>query len=626
MTIRRLPITLVNRIAAGEVVERPAAAVKELVENSLDAGATRIEIHIRDGGQSLIRITDNGCGMSRDEMLLAIERHATSKLPDDDLGNIHSFGFRGEALPSIGAVARLNISSRPQNSDDAWELSVEGGQISEPRPTSLAHGTRIEVRDLFFATPARLKFLKSHRTETDYAEEVVERLAMANPAVEFVWQEDDKRPLRYPAQNNLEPDEALRQRLAAIMGQDFSENSVLVSLSRNGLAVHGYAGLPTLHRPTARGQFLFVNGRPVRDKVLLAAVRGAYGDVLPSGRYPMLALFLSIPPVDVDVNVHPAKTEVRFRDANMVRGLIITAIRDAVGRGGQFTTNTLAPDALRMLQDNLMLGEPTNNVAYGFADSGMPQSGYTPVVSPFTHMAPQPAANLWATHGNLATAMPPAVRAELAEFPDQIAQLQQMGQVAPNSMGRLGGAVAQVHGTFIISQTENSIVIIDQHAAHERIVYERMKGDMARGSIKRQILLIPEVVDMDPADAERLLAHTDEWAELGLVIESFGASSVLVREVPAMLAKANVKSLLRDLADDVAEQGTSTRLKDRLEEICASMACHGSVRSGRPLAIAEMNALLRQMEETPNSGQCNHGRPTYVELKLTDLEKLFDRR
>jgi len=593
--LRRLPESLVNRIAAGEVIERPAAAVKELVENALDAGATSVTIVLREGGQSLIRITDNGQGMTKDELPLAIERHATSKLPDEDLWNIHSFGFRGEALPSIGSVSRLTIASRARGQDQAWQIAVEGGDVTPLRPVSLAQGTQVEVRDLFFATPARLKFLKTTRTENDYAREVIERLAMAHPQVDFTVQEDDKRPVRFQGPADL------TDRLADILGAEFINNAVAVSTQRETLSITGYAGVPTFHRPTARMQYLFVNGRPVRDKVLLSAVRGAYGDVLPSGRYPAVVLFLTVPPREVDVNVHPAKAEVRFRDSNLVRGLIVTSIRKALEQAGKFTASTLAPQALDMLRPEATAFP----VAGGFSDIQAVHrvfggsSGSAAVASHLLSGAPL-------------SARPAATVVEM--------------QAAAGPVGRLGAAVAQVHGTFIIAQTEDSVVIVDQHAAHERIVYEKMKQSLDANIIKRQILLIPEVVEVDEASAGRLLSRAEQLAELGLVIETFGAGSVLVREIPALLGTTDVKALLIDLAEELAEYDDARGLRDRLEEICSTMACHGSVRAGRALNADEMNALLRQMEQSPNSGQCNHGRPTYVELKKTDLEKLFDRR
>ena len=601
MTIRRLSESLVNRIAAGEVIERPAAAVKELAENAIDAGATRISVMLREGGQALIQVTDNGRGMTRDELPLAVERHATSKIPDDDLWNIQSFGFRGEALPSIGSVSRLSISSRARGADEAWKITVEGGELSEPRPTSLSEGTDVEVRDLFFATPARLKFLKTIRTEGDYAFEVIERLAMANPHIDFTWQEDDKRPIRFAAEQGglLSDDDALRRRLSDVLGVEFMDNSAPILMDRNDIRLTGFAGLPTLHKATARHQYLFVNGRPVRDRVLLSAVRGAYGDVLPSGRHPAVVMFLDIPPREVDVNVHPAKTEVRFRDTALVRGLIVMGIREALREAGQFTASTLAPQAIQMLRTEGSVAVVPS--AYqGFAEH---RSGQEPMSWPAV-----------AQTASMLAAVAPSVRAVTNEAEPQ------------QSFGRLGGAVAQVHGTFIVAQTEDSLIIIDQHAAHERIVYEKMKNALSAKGLARQMLLIPDVVEMEQASASRLLDRAAEFAELGLVIEDFGKGALVVREVPAMLGKVDLKALLRDLAEELAEFGSTNRLKDRLEEICATMACHGSVRSGRALTVEEMNALLRQMEQTPNSAQCNHGRPTYVELKKIDLEKLFDRR
>ncbi|MDD3288556.1 MAG: DNA mismatch repair endonuclease MutL [Alphaproteobacteria bacterium] len=581
--LRRLPETLVNRIAAGEVIERPAAAVKELIENSLDAGATRIDIALREGGQAFIRITDNGCGMSADDLALSIERHATSKLPDDDLLNIKSFGFRGEALPSIGAVSRLCITSRARDSNDAWQISVEGGVASALRPAALAEGAQIEVRDLFFATPARLKFLKSVRSESDAARDVVDRLAMAHPDVDFTFQEDDRRKVHYAAvtQGLLEAEEIMRTRLSDVLGQDFIDNAAKVEAVRENISLVGYVGLPTFHKATTREQYFFVNGRPVRDKILLSALRGAYGDVIPSGRHSAAVLFLEVPSDELDVNVHPAKSEVRFRDGNLVRGLIVTAVRQSIQQSGQFTSSTLAPQALRMLRSG-----PTTS--YGVSEHIVPSSGLWDELSPSARYF------------------------ESEEL--------------PQNMGRLGAAVAQVHNTFIISQTADSVVIVDQHAAHERIVYEKMKDGLRAGGIERQIMLIPEVVEMDERDCRRLLARTDDLAELGLVIESFGDKAILVREAPTLFEKTDFKALLRDLANELIEDQKTDSLRDKMEKLCATMSCYGSVRAGRVLNSNEMNALLRQMEQTPNSGQCNHGRPTYVELKLNDLEKLFDRR
>jgi len=594
MIMRRLPDSLVNRIAAGEVIERPAAALKEIVENALDAGATRVEITLRQGGQALIRVADNGGGMDRDELALCIERHATSKLPDEDLWNIQSFGFRGEALPSIGAVARLTITSRKKDVDEAWQIGVEGGEVLPVRPAALAEGTIVEVRDLFFATPARLKFLKSQRTESEAAREIIEKLAMAHPHVDFLLQEDDRRPLRFGLSPRLlDPQQIMEDRLTAVLGDDFMSNAVRLEKEREGAHLYGYAGLPTWHRPTTREQYLFVNDRPVRDKVLLGALRGAYGDLLPSGRHPAVVLFLRVPVRDVDVNVHPTKAEVRFRDSARVRGLIVTSIRHALEPAAQFTTSTLAPMALDSLRPESYTPVPTY---HSRRVSGFTETNYTPTTLPLT-------------------AMPPSARVSESTATQPI-----------TSFGRLGAAVAQVHGTFIIAQTENSLLIVDQHAAHERIVYEKMKQALASGALKRQILLIPDVVDLDEASAQRLLAASEDLARVGLVLEAFGNGSLLVREVPALIGQGDVKALLADVAEELAEFENSRVIDARLEALCARMACHGSVRSGRRLNANEMNALLRQMEETPNTGQCNHGRPTYVEMSLPDLQKLFDRK
>ncbi len=590
MPIRRLPETLVNQIAAGEVIERPAAAVKELVENALDAGSTQIDVQLRTGGQSFIGVTDNGSGMSREDLTLALERHATSKLPDEDLWNINSFGFRGEALPSIASVSRFAVTSRSRESQEAWRLEVEGGRCGTPVPASLTQGTRIDVRDLFFATPARLKFLKTPRTESDYAQEVIERLALANPSVSFSFQEDEKKAVRFT--QTQDPTVRLRD----VMGADFAENAVSVEILREDTRLTGFAARPTFHAATGRAQYLFVNGRPVRDKVLLSALRAAYGDSLPRGRHPLAVLFITLPLAEVDVNVHPAKTEVRFRDASRIRGLIIAGIRSALERAAQFTTSTLAPQALDLLR-------PEQPLAIGDSAATQPQT--LPVI---------PVGRPSYTPRFFSASMPPQARIPetrvTAEIPAQ---------------GRLGAAVAQLHNTFIVAQNEEGVIIVDQHAAHERIVYEKMKDSLRTHAVPRQLLLVPEVVELDGAATHRILSRADQLAELGLVIEDFGGA-ILVRETPAILGQADVTGLLRDMADEIAEWGESDGLRDRLEASCATIACHGSVRAGRTLTIEEMNALLRQMEATPNSGQCNHGRPTYVELKKTDLEKLFERK
>ena len=605
MTIRLLPPNLVNQIAAGEVVERPASVVKELVENALDAGARRIDVHLRDGGRSLIAIEDDGTGMSPAELSLAVERHATSKLPDDDLVHIHSFGFRGEALPSIGAVGRLTIASRKRGADSAWAISVEGGQKSTPAPAARGDGTRVELRDLFYAVPARLKFLKSPRSESNAAQEMVERLAMAHPDVAFTLRDEEKLALRLPAVGGdllADPAAASLERLGAIMGRDFADNAARLDAMREAVRLTGFAGLPTLNRATSTQQFLFVNGRPVKDRLIIGAIRGAYQDFLARDRHPMVALFVDLPAEEVDVNVHPAKAEVRFRDAALVRGLIVTAIRQALAAAGHRASTTVAADTLGSF------GVPTQLSAPSAPWRGFPSGGQRATSAA--------AAQAFAAFAPLAPELDqPTARMEAPSAAD-----------AATQANPLGAARAQVHETYIVAQTADGIVIVDQHAAHERLVYERMKAALAAGSVARQALLIPEVVELDGPSAERIAARAPELAELGLVLEPFGAGAVVVREVPVLLGQSDVRGLIQDLADELAELGDALSLKEKLQAVCSTMACHGSVRAGRRLTQPEMDALLRQMEATPHSGQCNHGRPTYVELKLADIERLFGRR
>jgi DNA mismatch repair protein MutL len=598
MPIRQLPPVVVNRIAAGEVVERPASAVKELVENAIDAGATRIDITIKEGGQSLVIVSDDGTGMSPDELSLAVERHCTSKLPDDDLLHIASLGFRGEALPSIGAVSRLSITSRKRGSDSAWLIMIEGGEKSAAQPAALSHGTRVEMRDLFYATPARLKFLKSPRAERDAVVDTVERLAMAYPAITFtVSGEEDRILRRFTAvERDLAGNDARRSRLAAILGRDFAGNALAIAAEREGFHLTGLAGLPTLNRATARDQYLFVNGRPVRDKLLVGAVRGAYQDFLARDRHPMVALFLDGPADEIDVNVHPAKAEVRFRDASLVRGLIVGALRQALAAAGHRASTTVAEAALASFRPG------TGHTPY--FPSPYPSRGLAEDAAAYQAPLVPPTAQEFAAPGSRPA---PVVEEAATGFP-------------------LGAAVAQLHETYVVAQTEDGIVIVDQHAAHERLVYERMKEALGAQGVARQILLLPEVVELDEAAVARLTSRAAELAELGLVVEAFGAGAVVVREVPALLGEIDVQGLIRDLTDELAELGNALSLKERLEEVCGTLACHGSVRAGRRLLPEEMNALLRQMEATPHSGQCNHGRPTYVELRLADIEKLFGRR
>jgi DNA mismatch repair protein MutL len=598
MIIRQLPPVVVNRIAAGEVVERPASAVKELVENAIDAGATRIDVTLREGGQSLIIVSDDGIGMSAEELSLAVERHCTSKLPDDDLLRIVSLGFRGEALPSIGAVSRLTITSRQRGAPAAWSIAIEGGAKAVPQPAAFSHGTRVEVRDLFYATPARLKFLKSPRAEREAAVDAVERLAMAYPAITFTVSGEEDRILRRltAVERDLAGNDARRARLAAILGRDFADNALAISAVREGFTLTGLAGLPTLNRATSRDQYLFVNGRPVRDKLLVGAVRGAYQDFLARDRHPMVALFLDGPADEIDVNVHPAKAEVRFRDAALVRGLIVGALRHALAAAGHRASTTIAESALGSFRPG------GHAPSYAFQPS-LPRGLAEDAMAYQAPLAPPPSRDIAVPGARPAG----GVAEDVAGFP-------------------LGAAVAQLHETYVVAQTEDGIVIVDQHAAHERLVYERMKEALGATGVKRQILLLPEVVELDEGAVGRLVARAEELQELGLVLEAFGPGAVVVREAPALLGEIDVQGLVRDLADELAELGNALSLKEKLEEVCGTLACHGSVRAGRRLLPEEMNALLRQMEATPHSGQCNHGRPTYVELKLADIEKLFGRR
>ncbi|WP_300541936.1 DNA mismatch repair endonuclease MutL [Maricaulis sp.] len=614
--IRRLPPETVNRIAAGEVVERPASVVKELAENALDAGARRIDISAEGGGLVRLVVEDDGKGMSEAELALAVERHATSKLPvgadgQDDLLNIATMGFRGEALPSIGSIARLSISSQARGEGDAFTISVEGGQTHGTAPAAPLGrgGTRIEVRDLFYATPARLKFLKSERAENQAISDVVKRLAMSRPDVGFFLTLDGRKRLSVAAERG-EGADARKARMSAMLGADFGDNALEVDQERDGVRVSGFASLPTFSRGSAQHQYLFVNGRPVRDKLLGGAVRGAYQDFLARDRHPVVALNVDLPTHLVDVNVHPAKAEVRFRDSALVRGLIVGSLRHALAGAGHRASTTVA----------------------GFALGRARPEGYAAPAQPYRsaahHVAGwgRPAGPEEAVQGRV---FDPGMSARLDEERTSVpAGFSEGPADAPASRPDwpLGVARAQVHETYVVAQTADGIVIVDQHAAHERLVYERMKTMIAETGVQRQQLLVPEIVDLDEAEARRLLDRTDELEELGLVIEPFGQGAIAVRETPALLRKLDVQGLIRDLADDLAETDQALSLKEKLEDVVGTMACHGSVRSGRRLTGEEMNALLREMEATPHSGQCNHGRPTYVELKLSDIERLFGRR
>ncbi|MFA8443669.1 DNA mismatch repair endonuclease MutL [Yoonia sp.] len=589
--IRQLDDAAINRIAAGEVLERPASAVKELVENSVDAGATRIEVVIADGGKTLIRVTDDGCGMTAADLPLALSRHATSKIDGSDLLNIRSFGFRGEALPSLGATGRLTITSRAKGADAAM-IAVAGGQADGVKPAALSSGTVIELRDMFYATPARLKFLRTDRAEAQAVTDVVKRLAMAEPFVTFILRDASKGDNRTVFRADAETGDlfdALHGRLRSVLGKDFAENALRIDTQREGFHLTGYAALPTYSRGAAVAQFLFVNGRPVRDKMLLGALRAAYMDVLSRDRHPVAALFVDCDPTLVDVNVHPAKSEVRFRDPGTVRGLIVSGLRHALAEAGHRASTTVAHATLGAITP-----EQTAPRVYQ-----MDRPSFSARSMTFQAQAPG-----------------------FSEAPS--ARIEPVVEDEPDDLP-LGAARAQVHENYIIAQTENGIVIVDQHAAHERLVYEKLKAQMAQNGVAAQALLIPEIVELSDNEAAHLLEIADDLSRFGLTIEPFGGGAIAVRETPAILGEVNAAAMIRDILDELADQGDSASVQARIEAILSRVACHGSIRSGRRMQAAEMNALLREMEATPLSGQCNHGRPTYVELKLADIERLFGR-
>ncbi|MEL6642336.1 MAG: DNA mismatch repair endonuclease MutL [Pseudomonadota bacterium] len=588
--IRQLDEAAINRIAAGEVVERPASAVKELVENAIDAGARRIDVTYADGGKSLIRVTDDGCGMAAADLPLALSRHATSKIDGSDLLAIHSFGFRGEALPSLGAVGRLSITSRPAGAD-ACRIEVSGGTLGAVKPAAAGLGTIVELRDLFYATPARLKFLRSDRAEAQAIGDVVRRLAMAEPSIGFTLRDvsgggEGRTVFRADAQSG-DLFDTLAARLGQVIGRDFIDNALRIDADREGLRLTGFAALPTYSRGAAVAQYLFVNGRPVRDKLLTGALRAAYFDFLSRDRHPVAALFLTCDPHRVDVNVHPAKSEVRFREPGLARGLIVSALRHALAEAGHRASTTVTTAALGSFRP------PEEPRVY---QMDRPVRGFSE--------APRPAFD----------GMIPTARVE-----------PQPADGAPVADGPLGAARAQVHENYIIAQTRDGMVVVDQHAAHERLVYERLKRQAAENGIASQALLIPEIVEMSAGDAERLMGEAEALAKLGLEIEPFGPGAVAVRATPAVLGTVDAAGLLRDVVDELTDSGESLAVAARIEAVLSRIACHGSVRSGRRMSADEMNALLREMEATPHSGQCNHGRPTYVELKLADIERLFGR-
>ena len=610
MTIRVLPPTLVNQIAAGEVIERPASVVKELVENALDAGATRVDILLEEAGKNRIVVEDNGAGMSKEELQLALQRHATSKLASDDLLDIRFMGFRGEALPSIASISRMTISSRQAGAEQGWSIHVEAGNVYEPQPAAQMQGTKIEVRDVFFATPARLKFLKTDRTEVQQTADIVKRLAMAHPEVSFSLSTEKKSLLRTDGRQGNLLDTRLA-RLSALMGEDFSQNAMALEHEREGITLTGFAALPTYNRGTSAEQYVFVNGRPVRDRLLLGAVKGAYQDVLAHNRHPVVVLFIELPSSEVDVNVHPAKAEVRFRDSAIVRGLIVGSIKHALSEAGFRASTTVAVDALKRFgSGGASAAQPVSSFYYGNNHGG--------------GSAAAPAFNEQA--GLAFEAQAPLMAAAEEHLPPLAKPAEETAQALDYTSYPLGAARCQLHKTYIVAETEHGLVVVDQHAAHERLVHERMKAQLAQSGVARQKLLIPEVVTLNESLAESLLARKGELLEFGLAIEAFGADTIMVRETPAMLGDMNVPQMIQELADNIQEFGEALALKERIEQLSGTMACHGSVRAGRVLSVAEMNALLRQMEDTPLSGQCNHGRPTYVELKRSDMEILFGRR
>jgi DNA mismatch repair protein MutL len=625
MKLHILSPTTINRIAAGEVIERPASVVKELVENAIDAGSSKIDVVINNGGRNLVSVSDNGKGMNKEELDLCLVRHATSKLSDDDLFDINFLGFRGEALPSIGSVSRMTITSRKDGEEDVWAIKVDGGEKSEAFPAQISKGTRIEVRDLFFATPARLKFLKAERTETNYIQDVITKLAMANPHVGFSLKNEKKELI------NTSKGGALGERLNDLISRDFDKNAIEIDTSREGIRLHGFVCLPTYSKGTSTSQYIFVNNRPVKDKLLLGAIRAAYQDFLARDRYPVVALFLELVNGEVDVNVHPTKAEVRFRDNGLVRGLMVSTLKNALSTAGHRASSTVSQQALSSFK-------PSPSAQDAGKITSFPRPSYNDVNRNFAAYFP-----------NKEEEVRPALNEKIAEFkapsaanrPDRIPQEQLFtkeqsiesvrSEIIEESIESeysypLGMSRCQLHETYIVAQTKDGIVIVDQHAAHERLVYERMKQAMEGKGVASQRLLIPEVVELSPIEADRVFEQKPALEKMWLIIDKFGDSAIVVRETPALLGETDAQGLIKNLANDLEEHGEILNVQESFEHVCGTMACHGSVRSGRRLNTHEMNAILRDMEKTPYSGQCNHGRPTYVELKLNDIEKLFGRR
>ena len=599
--IRQLTDDAINRIAAGEVVERPASAVKELIENSLDAGASRIDVTYADGGKTLLRVVDNGSGIKSKYLSLAVSRHATSKIDGTDLLNIHTFGFRGEALPSLGAVGRLKITSRSSDADCAFEITVTGGKIGEVKPAAFASGTVVDLNDLFYATPARLKFLRSDRAESRAIADVVKRLAIAEPKVTFTLKDISK-----GGQGRLifkyDPDlgdhwRAMKSRLAQVLGTNFTDNSIMINTEREEIKLFGYAALPTYSRGAAVQQFFFVNGRPIKDKLLIGALRAAYSDLLSSNRYPAVALFIECDPKRVDMNVHPAKAEVRFREPGVVRGLVVSGLKHILAESGHRSSSTIGHQMLGAFNGNIA-SNPDSKIAYQSVNNFNNQSKFQ---------------NLEQVKDNAAV---------IEQINSSIAEEEKIDdEVFP-----LGMARAHLFENYILAQRANSLVLVDSHAAHERIIYEKLKELMLKDRIKTQTLLIPEIINLSESDVVRLLEFSDELKSFGLVLEAFGPGAIVVRETPALLGVVNAENLIKDILDELNDSDRSEILKIKIDAILSRISCHGSVRSGRRLKIDEMNALLREMEVTPHSGQCNHGRPTYVELSLSDVERMFGRK
>ncbi|CDO46302.1 DNA mismatch repair protein MutL [Bartonella henselae] len=612
MIIRHLSENIINQIAAGEVIERPANVVKELVENAIDAEATRIEIVTANGGKNFIRVSDNGCGIPADQLTLAVSRHCTSKITDD-VHNICFLGFRGEALPSIGSVAKLKLTSRTQNAESAAEIIVTAGKIVGPKPAAANPGTIVEVRDLFFVTPARLKFMKTDRAETNSITDMIKRIAIAFPHIHFSLSGSDRTSLELPATANNTQGQL--QRITQIMGKEFAPNSIVLNAERESVRLTGFACLPSFNRSNSLHQFAYVNGRPVRDKFLWGAIRGAYADVMTRDRYPVSILFIDLPPADVDVNVHPTKADVRFRDPGFIRGLIVGAIREALHHTGVRSTSTRSEAMLAAFQTQ----KPLKTFKSTYKPSSYSPQPYhvesaSMVNKPLDIISPV----------GLKEDAPPLM--EGLDIPSGDAYTPNTPAASEECSYPLGAARAQIHKNYIIAQTQDSLIIVDQHAAHERLVYEALKNALYSKPLPSQLLLIPEIVELSEEDATCLLTHKDALQKFGLGIEAFGPGAIVVRETPSLLGEINVEALIKDLADEAAEYDTTDNLKTMLDYVAATMACHGSIRSGRLLHPEEMNALLRQIEATPNTGTCNHGRPTYIELKLADIERLFGRK